>query len=267
MAVPNIFGNFAYDTVPAVADVQAIIDDIKTLLTSTLAVGDRWVDSPSNTLTSPADPVSGYFMQLILARVSATRMTFRVKDQNLQTAIDGEYVLTAGETIKISGGPKHIFVWGTAGAAMVLATMSDPSPEAPNAPTTVVFAKTSHTSSGTPVSFGNLPERWSSFSFGANTNCLGPYFTLNSGSPSLYTAAGSAIYVPAAMVVWTVSSNPLFCGHGHQLMWGDSSIVSQGRVEVPIDDGVVGIFERIGFLGVLGQGFANQCAVLLARVG
>jgi hypothetical protein len=51
------------------------------------------------------------------------------------------------------------------------------------------------------------------------------------------------------------------------LIWADISIAAPARVEVPIDDGVVGIFERIGFLTTMGAGFATQCVSLLARVG
>lgn len=273
MAIPNIFANnFAYTTNVNTVDVQTLMDTIVTLLTSTLAVSDRWTNSPAYTLTSPVDPDTGYKMQLVLSRITATRMGFVVKDQNGNTVWNGEVVVTSGETIKITGGPKHLYLWGTSGTSFGGMTLVDPAPEAPNAPTIVVFGKSSHNTGGGAVGFGNLPERWSCFgdAIGVGINvsrCLGPYFAQNSAGIQLYTAAGSALYIPASMCSAPTGANVMFEGYGYQLMWGDSSIASQARVEVPIDDGVSGIFERIGYLSVMGVGFANQASVLLARVG
>lgn len=267
MAIPNIFAsNFAYATVQNVTDVQTWIDGIRTLLTTTLAVADRWTESPTNTLVSPADPVSGYKMTLVLSRITALRMGFVTKDQNGNTIVSNfEVIATSGETAKISGGPKHIITWGTSGTNFGASTLVDPSPEAANAPTIVVFTKCSHAGGG-GVSFGNLPERWNEFGATSGGAC-GPYFVVSSGSMQCMTAAGSMVYIPVAMAVWTVSSNPLFVGYAYQMVWADVGIAAPARVEVPIDDGVVGIFERCGFLATMGSGFTTQCVSLLARVG
>jgi len=273
MAIPNIFAsNTAYVSVPNVTDCQSIIDAIVTLLTSTLAVADRWVNSPSLTLTSPVDPDSGYFMQLVLSKITATRMGFVVKDQNLNTVINGEVVVTSGEAFKIVAGPKSLYCWGTSSSNFGGMTLVDPAPEAPNAPSIVVFAKTSHNTGGGAQSFGNIPERWSAFGdstgvgINATRNC-GPWYPVNSGVLQLYTAAGSAVYVPCAMCAIPSGLNPLFTGYGYQMIWGDSSIQIGSRIEVPIDDGVSAIFERPGYMAQMGVGFATQCVVILIRVG
>lgn len=272
MAVPNIFAsNFAYTTFAGVTDVQTIMDGLVTLLTSTLAVADRWTNSPAYTLTSPVDATTGYKMQVVLSRITATRMGFVIKNQDGNTVLNGEVVISSGETIKVTAGPKHLYLWGTSGTSFGGMTLVDPAPEAPNAPTIVVFGKTSHNTGGAAFSFGTLPERWSCFgdAIGVGINsgrCLGPYFIVNAAGCQFITAAGSFVYVPAAMCSLPAANNPQFVGHAYQLMWADSSVGMPARVEVPIDDGVVGIFERIGYMIVMGQGFANQCVVLLARV-
>lgn len=273
MAIPDIFAsNFAFTSAQMASDVQAWMDAIRTLLTSTLAVGDRWTESPTNTLKSPVDPISGYFMTLVLTRTTALRMRFLIKDQNGNTVLDGEADITGTEVVKISGGPKHIYTWST-GNEFALATLCDPAPEAPNAPTIVVFCKCrKNGATGADFSFPTIPERWSAFGdvVGAGINSgriLGPYSTVNTAGAQLYTAGGSAVFTPAACCSLPAATNPLFEGHAYQLVWADQSVANNGRVEVPIDDGAVGIFERIQGPGVMGVGFANQAAVLLARVG
>jgi hypothetical protein len=214
------------------------------------------------------DPQTGYFMRLTLTAVSPLRMGFKIQDQNLSIVFDGEADISGtGDTVKTSAGPKNLFTWTVAGE-YGLATMVDPAPEAPNAPSTVVYAKTIRNSAGAVITFGWFPERWFAIDgwVGAGfARVDGPHFPQNSQTYEIYTAGGSIAYIPGACIAYASPGGPpRFTGHAYQLVWADQFL--GGRLPVPIDVGVLGYFERIGGLTRQGEGFGQQVGTLWARV-
>jgi hypothetical protein len=272
MAVPSYYSSdFLSRTLFGISDVQDWMDAIRDTLLNLLPVASRWSEPVLNTLRTPVDPVTGYFMQLVLARTTATRMRFAVYDQNLLLVLNGEADLPTGnETIRIVGGPQFCYTWSQTSSEFGFCTMVDPSPEAPNAPVTVVYGKTTrYNPTGVAFGFYYWPDLWNALDGIVSTvpqgRFQGPWFVINSGTLQFFTAGGSIMYLPVSAIAYADGTfgAPRFTGHALQLAWVDQLIGA--RFQMSIDAGVVGTFEKLPLL-TQGSGNYTQTGMLGVRV-
>lgn len=246
-----------------VTDVNQIITAFRTAVTITLPLGSQWVESPSGTFTSPADPVSGYTMTLVFTRNAALQLIISCKDQNGVTVMNGGISPVSGLTVPFYVGPTHFWiqvsndsVTGVNGS-YIAAVIADPTPEAKNASTTVVFAKTVLTSAFATTNVFS-PDSWLCIdSAGATpnnggTNGLagGPVWQVGNGlTLKFITAAGTELAEPVAGNIRTVGNGFTHLRHSGifpQFAWVDRGHAVGSSVVVPIDIGVTGTFDVVG---------------------
>jgi hypothetical protein len=219
------------------------------------------VESPTAVFTSPSD-AAGRFMKLTLVRSSATIGTIKITDRFANVNTDGFVVTGAGQTLEISCSAAHIYSWLPDGTAWNLHAICDPTPEALNSTTIDTIWKSRKNSAGNDYSFPLIGDRWTCFNAGVVTAVVGgPWFTAGS-AVQLFTAGGSALFLPCV-----VSPNtPIrHVGHLPHVIWLDTTLT--GVISVPIDAGVVGQFKQVAGLGVQGVGYATQAGKISPRVG
>ena len=267
MAAPSYWNTvFRKSVSAAFTDVADWLTAIRTMLTSTLPVGSRWTESPTNTYVSPADPVSGYTITLVVARTSAVRM-FMSCTQTVNGVgygvLQGECDISGSVQANIFAGPTHFWTESPAGDFGGCVGV-DTTPEPPGQITSYVFSKIGrnivqavmtvqadywHAQDGNVD--GGLLSR---------ARCQGPYFVANAAGYELKTAAGSFIYFPAVGVTYPtqgVNTNQRLCGIFPQFVWVDSSWTAGQLVPVPVDFGVIGVFQVVTSTVTPSNGGAN----------
>lgn len=268
MAVPSYYAtSFVRASQGGVLDVADWITLIDTALTVSLPLADRWTKVGS-TYTSPVDPDTGYFMNVTPTRVSAVQMSFIVRDQNLTVVKDGAADISGtGDLVKVFAGPKHLYCEGAgewAGCAMV-----DPSPEASNAPSVQVYAKTIRDVGNNVPFFTGVPERWvANDAIGGGWGRFsGPWYPSTPGDARLLTAGGSEVVFPVRAIAFAGPgvANDRFTGNVFQFAWVDRLHTPGSIVSVPIDVGVQGNFE-VTNLNTMADAFGlNQSCRLAVR--
>lgn len=275
MAVANIFArSYGVATIASVSDVQSIIDAIRTLLTSTLAVGDRYTESPTNTFQGPADPVSGASHKLVFVRASATEIQVTVTNKD-GTGDGGTHAIAswAGQTCKVYAGPNHFFMKKGGSAdndEEIQSYVVDPAPEAANVALPVNYTRSMRNNGGGSnnlelESFRVIPADGT---VGYAKRMSMPAFSSNPGYPNgtLLTAGGSEVALPVFMssLPGATLANNRGTGAVPQCVWVDAGHTAGQQVVVPIDTGVLGTFE---VTSTLSEGFgATGCARLAFRV-
>lgn len=268
MAVPSYYAtSFVRASQGGVMDVADWITLIDTALTVSLPLADRWTKLGS-TYTSPVDPDTGFFIQATITREAADQMRMIVQDQNLAVVQNGNAdINVAGSLVKVFAGPKHLYCEGNgewAGCAMV-----DPSPEAANMPSIVVYANTIRDTGNNVPFFVDIPERWfANDAIGGRWGRFtGPWFAPNPGANGrLLTAGGSEVVFPVRAIEFNGPgvANDRFTGNVFQFAWVDYQHSPGSIVSVPIDVGVQGSFE-VTSLGIMGgQTFGQVQAARLA---
>jgi len=258
MAAPSYWNTvFRKSVSAAFTDVADWLTAIRTMLTSTLPVGSRWTEGATNVYTSPADPVSGYTIVLTLARTSAVRM-FMSCTQTVNGVgygvLQGECDISGSVQANIFAGPTHFWTeipGGDFGGCVGV----DTTPEPPGQITSYVFSKMSRNI--VQAAFNLQADMWhaqdANVDAGApvRARCQGPYFVANATGYEFKTAAGSFIYFPAVGVTYPtqgLNTNQKFCGIFPQFVWVDPSWIGGNLVPVPVDFGVIGVFQVVSSL-------------------
>lgn len=270
MTTPSFLNtDFAYKQDTGVTDVQTIMDDLGTMLTSTLATAttgvftttQRWsrtagtAGSTTQAFQSPAD-ARGRYMKVTVIRTSAVRMEFKVEDPT-GVILDGEIDIAAGgSTVNILAGPAHVYIEANNSGTWEVARafMTDPTPETLDACPVYVWASAHRVAAGTTLSNGNDCRYWSGrytggtgIGTGAVASVAGCPFALiiDSTSLGLRTHAGTDVVLPAGVSLGSSSSdfvNNYHCGKFYQAVWVDQANGAGSIIAVPIDAGVTGNF-------------------------
>lgn len=255
MAVASIFArSFVGVTLGNVTDVQQIIDAVRTTLLTTLAVADRWTEPVGNTFLSPADPVSGARMQILLTRASASEIRFNPTDKDGAAIGSGSSYAIPGFTAHVCRfyvGPTHFFMQqGGAGNNDLdfMCVIVDPTPEAMNAANPVVYARANRVFGG---GFANQSFESLRCNDGAGGSYLArmsyPEYTGNVAHPNctILTAGGSELALPVYLSTSPAGTlaNNRGTGSIPQCVWVDASHAAATRLDIPLDSGVIGVFE------------------------
>jgi len=260
MAIPNAFArSYATTVVVSVADVNQILAAIRTILTATLAVGDRWVETATDVYLSPADPITGNAMKITFTRFAAGEIDMTVVNQNgVGGVTHGINGFVAGQNCKIFAGPTHFMMFRT-GVAQDLdfqAYLVDPSPEAMNATSPQLFCRSQRAAAGAGAnnisleSFRAIPSDGTGASYNARMTI--PAFSASPGqvNGSMLTAGGSECVFPVFFVMYPAGTlaNPRGVGQVAQAVWIDQSHTEGQQISFPIDTGVLGTFEVTNML-------------------
>jgi hypothetical protein len=276
MAVASAYArSFGAVTVVTPADVNLIQAAVRTLLTTTLAVGDRWTEVATDVYQSPADPVSGAFMKIAFQRISASEIIFTVQDKNGTFAF-GTYGINGFNgtpSARIFAGPTHFSMYRTdvTDDLDFMAYIVDPSPEAANASLPVVYCRAMRNNGGgtnnAPIArFRTVPADGYT-AYGERLAFPGYSAAYGAGNETLLTAGGSEVVLPAFMSMYPggTNANNRATGQVPQVVWVDQTHTVGQLITVPIDSGVFAVFE-VGNWRC--QGFASTGAAKLAyRVG
>jgi hypothetical protein len=252
MAIPSYWNTgFKKTTIASFTDVTDWITGIQTMLTATLDVADRWVESPAGTFTSPADPITGNQLVMVLTRTTALRLgaVFKQIVGGVTTAMNATFEADISGTVTatIFAGPKHFWTQSSAGEMLAI-VMADPSPEPASGFSAQAIAR-GFRNSGQAAYSANA-DVWQGIADTSNggigaVRADGPA-SIDGGSVDEITAGGSFVYFPVAAVFWASITLPLFIGNLFQFVWVDGASFSAGSfVSVPIDVGVIGVFQVI----------------------
>lgn len=274
MATPSYWATgFKKATTAAFTDVADWLTAIRTMLTATLDAADRWTESPAGTFSSPADPVSGNFMRLIISRTSALRLLFvhtQVVGGISSVTTQGECDISGSSQAELFAGPNHFWTQ-IQGGDFAGCVYVDPTPEPAGLLTSVSWFKVARNAG--QANFDLHADYWMALDgngdggFISRARCQGPWFPLGTGG-TLGTAAGSAVFFPAVGVTYPINgsnANQKFCGTFPQFVWVDGAVPANTLVSVPIDVGVIGIFQVVSSKVVQSNnGLGPQLAVRAA---
>lgn len=259
MAVPSFLDtDFATSTTVNVLDMADVVTEIDTMLTSTLPVASRWTDLGGGEYRCPAQDPSGInrFFSVIFTATSATRLRFQCKDKSGATFHDGNIDRSGSTTIKIFAGPYHVVVQSSYGTdEMGCCYMSDPTPFGLNQTNVYTFAWTYRNSAGTAYTSNNQDAVASLVANDAGgttprARCAVWYVAGTGGVTDAngISAAGSTLCMPYEIsVINAVSTNVKWAGRAYQHLLVPDALGVGGVLTVPLDDGVTGDFEVLGF--------------------
>jgi hypothetical protein len=272
MAVPPYWNTgFKKTQIAAFTDVADWIVGIRTMLTATLDVADRWVESPANTFTSPAHPVSGNKIVMTFTRATALRLQAAVSQivNGVTTAFvaNGFEADIAGSlTAQIMAGPSHFWTESSAVTPeMIGVALSDPSPEASSGFSFGAIVRSAR-NTGQAAYLLNC-DVWQGLPDAqpvSQPRALGPVFIAAAASQELKTAGGSNIDLPVAACTWPTVTRPIFIGNLIQFVWVDQNFAAGSLISVPIDVGVIGIFQVCGGMTAANSGRGARIAVRVA---
>lgn len=254
MTVPTFYQtNVRHIVVTGVSDVQTTLDTIKDEVLNQLPVGSRWSNLGLDKLKTPPD-TGGRFMTVQLTRISATRLAFRVRNQNDTTILDGRFDISGtGDVVTVYSGDYHLFV--VQGGEYGFALMLDPRPEALNAHAFYTLAKTYRDDTGAVFANSTNPTRW----FGQNqTGVISDDERLQAiqGSTNYRTYSGEELSsgMVGSVIDANVPNNPKRGGFAFQLA-AVSQLNSRGvLLQLPVDQGVIGEFEVLPILAAATDG-------------
>lgn len=270
MAVPSQYNtDFAFQSLASVADVQAIMDALLTMLTSTLSSNptqafpttQQWSVVSGTTYKSPVD-ARGRYMTVALTRTTIGRLRFVFSDPS-GVLYDGEIQISGTGVVNLYAGPGHIFVESNNGGTWEVARafITDPTPEALDSGVSYVWCIAHRSNTGALTSNANLPEYWCGrYTGGAvfpgnpsQGNQIGGRPLMpgsDDGNTHIQTEAGSDVAMPVGIGISSSNANlgadNFNAGKMYQACWVDNSN-SQGSVlAIPIDAGVTGNFKVTG---------------------
>lgn len=270
MAVPSCFDtDFLRVALAGITDVQTILDELNDNLTVDLPVASRWTALGGGVYRSPIQDPGGAnrFMTITATRASATRITWVVRDQNGNVVMDGCFDISGTATCVIWTGPYHACVevlYGGSTTEGGYAFMTDPSPFGMGSAPTYVVGRTRRNSAGTLFGTQTMATWAMNDQSGASSmtaRMMG--FTVNSASVAMRgdTTAGS-VAVLAAEVAYSFSASVRrWSGRGYQVIVVPDFLTAYTEVQVPLDSGVIGVFEVLALAGVTTSIFNASIAV------
>lgn len=249
MAIPQFLSSeFRYKSTSSVTDVNTIISDLNSELTS---LSDPWTDLGGTGVGPWRSPSrsDGAFIKITATRISATRIAWVVNDHNGMLVNNGtdtrQDIDTAGTTVCYYTGPFHVFVdsvrttpecWWCAILDRYPGDLADPRP--------IYIASTGpRNNAGTLTGYDwqniwLLREGSTSYTYSAyHAITRAPYTT----AISRLTVAGSYLTVP-----FEVAYDIYWYGRVPQSLIVDSSLAFGTELTVPIDTGVTGTFKIVG---------------------
>jgi hypothetical protein len=192
-------------------------------------------------------------MSLAISRTSATRLQFihsQIVSNISTTVMQGACDISGTKQAYIMAGPKHLWTEIGGNGQFFGCVMVDPSPEPAGLISLASFSFVASDTVGNGLN--RSADFWSAADINLNINqqtrarAFGPFYVVNNSSNELITAAGSYVYFPVSGCSYPVAGTATdnrFCGTFAQFVWVERTIAAGSFVSVPIDVGVIGIFQ------------------------
>lgn len=242
MSIPTQFNTtFRYLRSAAITDVATIITDFR----SETVTNGGWTEPSGGLFKSPVD-ASGRFFDVLLTKIDATHLEWRVRDQSAVTICTRHIMIDASNDVEYFTGPNHAIVQSLrAGTAeLAQAGMLDQSPEAQGSSSVYVYGNGYRTTGDVQDGQGNTIGQLFMLDNGAagSANRTKAFATdLSGANVALFTGTATPIYSvvevrtsPAATTRWG--------GFLFQHVYCDSGQAFGSDLVVPIDDGVTATF-------------------------
>ncbi len=232
-----------------ITDVATIITDFRS---ETVTNGSpAWTEPTSNNFKSPPDSV-GRFFTVILGRVSATRLQFKILDQNQITIIDRVIDISGTTSVNYYTGQYHAWIESlVATAEIAWSGILDASPLTQGTYTNYVYGNSYRNSAGTIDGSGSQTGLMFMLDNGASTaqnrmRVVGN--NVNGNAPGLIDAGGNFMYHPCEVTA-NMSGNIRWIGRAYQVWMVDSSIAVGSTKTIIIGNaGETGVFRVISGL-------------------
>lgn len=246
---PCFASSFDFFTDAGIVDVNTIITDFRARVTGQVPA---WTEPVAQTFKSPVDGV-GRFFEVVLNRVSATQLEWKIVDQNGVTVCDRSVEISGATTVNYYTGQFHAWI------ELLVATpevanggILDETPLAENAINNFVwgngFRNAGGANDGQGASFGQEFAIDNGVS-GSQSRLRAFGVATNGAVPGLKDGAGNLQYFPVDMFINLAGTN-LWVGRMYQAYLCDQSIPAGTLKTVPIDTTglVLGTFRVIGGL-------------------
>lgn len=246
---PCFASSFDFFTNPGpVTDVNTIISDFQTRVTGQ---SPAWTVPVAGTFKSPVDGV-GRFFEVVLTRLSATQLEFKVLDQNGATVCDRSIeIAVAGNAVNYYTGQFHAWIEIEQATQEVgQAGILDETPLAQNAINDYVWGNGYRNAGGSiDGQGGNVGQEFAIDNGSSNvqSRIRGWGSATSGGTVGLKDAAGNLQYFPADMFI-NVGGVVGWVGRMYQAYMCDASIAFGTSKTIPIDTTglVLGTFRVIG---------------------
>lgn len=232
---PCYASTFYVDQSLAVVDVTTILTKLSAILP---AESPAWTESPAGTFKSPVD-AAGRFMKVIVSRVSATRMQWKVVDQNGVTICDRTIDIdVAGDTVNYYHGQFHcVVVTERATPEPAHAWILDETPYAQNAVANYVCGNAFRTSAGSADGTGSGVGQLFAVDNGAAAQVVryrGWLMRLDQTVITLVDGTGAEQFFPVDICI-NLAGTFRFYGRQYQSYMCESGIAFGTTKQVPID--------------------------------
>ncbi len=251
MAIPSFFqGTVRYKSVPAVTDVQAIIDNFRTEALA-LPSGEAWIEGPTGTFQTPTNSAGQYF-KMTLTRVSATRLSAQMTDHVGRTITKTFDIPGAGSTVDIYVSGRHVIfaVLGNNEGLWWAILDLDPLPQ--NAHDRVACGHASRDSAGTITSWNTRNATLHGPSSPYNytvTNALA-FLAPEAGGDNIVpiqeSIAGAFILQPVWIGI-VGTANGFLRGRVPHIVALSTSIGAGNEKSIPLDETVTATFKVLPF--------------------
>lgn len=276
MAVPSYWDtDFAVRVSSGtIANLTALLAEVRAILTVTLPVASRWTESPTGTFTSPLDANNNAMRITIFDGGGGTIGVtgIQIVNNGTVTVNTGRCNIGGNSIITIFAGPKHFWMEFGNGGNFFGAVIMDPTPEQVSLYSVNSIFKSSVNQFGGNDQHADMWAANDPNNDGLATSkarCQGPWYPVNAGGTfQMITAGGSFVFFPAVGVLYPTNgsnANLVFLGTLVQFVWVDQSYNASVRVSVPIDVGVIGVFQVLGSL--VTPSIAGNGPKLAVRVG
>lgn len=234
-----------------VVDVATIITNFRARV---LGQVPAWTEPIANNFKSPVDG-AGRFMTVILARTSATQLSWIVNDQNGIQICNREIDIdVAGNAVNYYTGQFHAVIeTERATPEIAQAGILDETPEGEGATTNYVFANGARNSVGTLDGQGSTFFQFFALDNGSSaqaSRARGWAYDISGNVMGLVDGAGSLQFFPMDMRINLAGTNK-WVGRGYQSYMCDISIAAGTSKVVQIGNaGETGTFRVLGGLNV-----------------
>lgn len=256
----TVFASFAssfrFLNNPSITDVQTILNDFNSEVVTN---GSPAWTSPSGftngttsgTWKSPVDS-AGRFYQIFLARTTATRMEFKVIDQNQLTVCDREIDISGTTSVNYYTGQYHAWIESLVATPEVAQSgILEPSPLPLTVYGTYVFGNAFRNTSGSNDGGADTTGKLFMIDNGGSSQInrmrdIGQ--NIGGQTPGLIDAAGNLLWHPMEISAAN-SAIQRWSGRPYQVVLGDSSVGAGTTKTIIIGNaGETGTFRGLGGL-------------------
>lgn len=249
MSAPDFLNSavipFYYTQTTGITDVNTIISDTRTALVTNLS----WTEPSTALFVSPVDS-GGKFIDILLTRIAATNLEFRVRDYRGATLATRRIQIDSPVAVNYFANKFGITIESLRATPEIFrGTLLDPSPDTLSDVDNRIACSGYRVNNDGVDGAGSSTGNWFVFDSGVATTqerMLFPFRDSANVDRLGQTGAGTFLYKDMYLRI-TQSGVVRFTGRVYQSLVGDASLTFGTDKTIPIDDaGSTGVFRVIG---------------------